>query len=107
LDQFEILRSHLARATDPCREPWRTQPFLRSQDANADIGDVVALIGLEAVAMLVAYGRASSLKEALEALAASAPIRALLLREANGTGVPPPPLSLTGFALAPAACRAH
>jgi hypothetical protein len=81
--------------------------ILRSKAAHADLGDVVALIGLEAVAMLVAYGRASSLKEALDALAASAPVRTLLLREANGTGAPAPPLSFTRFALAPGACRAH
>jgi hypothetical protein len=79
--------------------------ILRSKEAHADLGDVVA--ALESVAMLVAYGRASSLKEALEALLYSAPVRIMLLHEAGRDRAPAPALSLTRFALAPGACRTY
>jgi hypothetical protein len=69
-------------------------------------GDAIALVALEAVAMLAAFGRAD-LGSVLNALATTAPRRAELLAFCNNRGLEPPPLAVTRFALAAGACRAN
>jgi hypothetical protein len=79
----------------------------RSKGCNIDTGDVASLLALELVASLAAYNRAQ-LPVILATIAAAAPTREALVREANRLGQRPPPLSVARLtAIAPDACRLH
>jgi hypothetical protein len=79
----------------------------RSKRASVDTGDVAALLSLELVASLAAYNRAP-LPVTLATIAAAAPTREALVREANRLGQRPPPLNVAKLtAIAPDACRLH
>jgi hypothetical protein len=79
----------------------------RSKVVDVNPGDVASLLALELIASLAAYGRAS-LPVILGALAAAAPTREALLRDANQRGAPPPPLNIAKLnSIAPSACRLH
>jgi hypothetical protein len=79
----------------------------RSKRCGVDTGDVASLLALELVASLAAYNRAP-LPVILAAIAAAAPTREALVRDANRLGQRPPPLSVAKLiALAPDTCRLH
>jgi hypothetical protein len=79
----------------------------RSKSCGVDTGDVASLLALELVASLAAYNRAP-LPVILAAIAAAAPTREALVREANRLGQRPPPLNAARLtAIAPDACRLH
>jgi hypothetical protein len=79
----------------------------RSKGCSVDTGDVAALLSLELIASLAAYDRAP-LPVILAAIAAAAPTREALVRDANRLGQRPPPLSVAKLiAIAPGACRLH
>ena len=79
----------------------------RSKGCSVDTGDVASLLALELVASLAAYNRAP-LPVVLAAIAAAAPTREALVRDANRRGERPPPLNLARLtAIAPDACRLH
>ena len=79
----------------------------RSKGCSVDTGDVASLLALELVASLAAYNRAP-LPVILAAIAAAAPTREALLRDANQRGERPPPLNVARLtAIAPDACRLH
>lgn len=79
----------------------------RATRLKADPGDVASLLALELVASLAAYDRAP-LPVIMAAIAAAAPTRELVVREANQRGKPPPPLNVANLmAIAPDACRLH
>jgi hypothetical protein len=81
--------------------------FERSKGCRVDTGDVASLLALELVASLAAYNRAP-LPVILAAIAAAAPTREALVREANRLGQRPPPLNVARLvAIAPGACRLH
>jgi hypothetical protein len=74
---------------------------------DVDTGDVASLLALDLIASLAAYNRAP-LAVILEAIAAAAPTREKLVREANRRGERPPPLSAAKLtSIAPDACRLH
>jgi hypothetical protein len=74
---------------------------------DVDTGDVASLLALDLVASLAAYNRAP-LAVILEAIAAAAPTREALVREANRRGERPPPLSAAKLtSIASVACRLH
>jgi hypothetical protein len=77
-----------------------------AESLRLNAADVTALIALEAVSRLIAYGKAD-LGSVLNALATTAPRRAELLAFCNNRGLGPPPLAVTRFALAARACRAN
>ena len=73
----------------------------RSKLASVDTGDVASLLALELVSSLAAYDRAP-LADILAAIAAAAPTREALVREANRLGQRPPPLNVAKLtAIAP------
>ena len=77
----------------------------RSKGCSVDTGDVASLLALELVASLAAYNRAP-LPVVLAAIAAAAPTREALVRDANRRGERPPPLNVARLtAIAPDACR--
>jgi hypothetical protein len=79
----------------------------RSKRDQIDTGDVASLLALELVASLAAYDRAP-LSVILAAIAAAAPTREALVRDANRRGERPPPLNVARLtAIAPDACRLH
>ena len=79
----------------------------RSKRLEVDTGDVASLLALELIATLAAYNRAP-LPVIMAAIAAAAPTRELLLRDANRLGQRPPPLNVAKLtAIAPDACRLH
>jgi hypothetical protein len=79
----------------------------RSKGCSVDTGDVASLLALELVASLAAYNRAP-LPVVLAAIAAAAPTREALVRDANRRSERPPPLNLARLtAIAPDACRLH
>ena len=79
----------------------------RSKRCGVDTGDVASLLALELVASLAAYNRAP-LPVILAAIAAAAPTREALVRDANQLGQRPPPLNVARLvAIAPGACRLH
>jgi hypothetical protein len=79
----------------------------RSHKLEVDTGDVAALVALDLIASLAAYGRAP-LPIILAAIAAAAPTREALVRDANRRGERPPPMSVAKLAaIAPGACRLH
>jgi hypothetical protein len=79
----------------------------RSRSHGVDTGDVASLLALELVASLAAYDRAP-LPVILAAIAAAAPTREALVRDANRRGERPPPLSVAKLAaIAPDTCRLH
>jgi hypothetical protein len=79
----------------------------RSKICGVDTGDVASLLSLELISSLAAYNRAP-LAVILAALAAAAPTREALLRDANQRGERPPPLNVARLAaIAPGACRLH
>ena len=79
----------------------------RSRRLEVDAGDVASLLALELVSSLAAYNRAP-LAFILAAIAAAAPTRDALLRDANQRGERPPPLNVARLtAIAPDACRLH
>jgi hypothetical protein len=79
----------------------------RSYKLEVDPGDVAALVALDLIASIAAYGRAP-LAITLAVLAAAAPTREMLLRAANARGETPPPLNVAKLtAIAPSVCRLH
>ena len=79
----------------------------RSRRLEVDAGDVASLLALELVSSLAAYNRAP-LAVILATIAAAAPTRDAILRDANRRGARPPPLSVAKLiAIAPGACRLH
>ena len=79
----------------------------RSKGCGVDTGDVASLLALELIASLAAYNRAP-LPVILAALAAAAPTREALVRDANRRGGRPPPLNVAKLiSIAPGACRLH
>jgi hypothetical protein len=77
----------------------------RSKTLGVDPAAVTAMVALEAVSMLSAYGR-SPLEVTMAALAAAAPARVVVLADANARGVEPPSLSTARLQeLAPGTCR--
>ena len=79
----------------------------RSKRCGVDTGDVASLLALELIASLAAYNRAP-LPVILAAIAAAAPTREALVRDANRRGERPPPLNVARLtAIAPDACRLH
>ena len=79
----------------------------RSKGCSVDTGDVASLLALELVASLAAYNRAP-LPVVLASIAAAAPTREALVRDANQLGQRPPPLNVVKLiAIAPGACRLH
>ena len=79
----------------------------RSKRLDVDAGDVASLLALELVASLAAYDRAP-LPVILAAIAAAAPTREALVRDANQLGQRPPPLNVAKLiAIAPDVCRLH
>jgi hypothetical protein len=78
----------------------------RSKRCGVDTGDVASLLALELVASLAADNRAPPV--ILAAIAAAAPTREALVRDANQRGERPPPLNVAKLAaIAPDACRLH
>ena len=74
----------------------------RSRRLEVDAGDVAILLALELVSSL------APLAVILATIAAAAPTRDALLRDANRRGARPPPLSVAKLiAIAPGACRLH
>jgi hypothetical protein len=73
---------------------------------NIDAGDCAAMVALDCISMLNAYGRAS-LPAVLAAIAEAAPSRVELLVDAQRRGVEPPPLSAARLKIAANACRLH
>ena len=79
----------------------------RSRRLEVDAGGVASLLALELVSSLAAYNRAP-LAFILATIAAAAPTREALLRDANRLGQRPPPLNVARLiAIAPGACRLH
>jgi hypothetical protein len=70
-----------------------------------DAGDCAAMVALDCIARLSAYNRAP-LPVVIAAIAAAAPVREMLLRDANERGVEPPSLGAAKLAIA-SACRLH
>ena len=65
----------------------------RARELDIDPGDVAALLALDLVARLAVYGRAP-LQVVLDTIAAAAPVREALVRDANRRDQRPPPLSV-------------
>ena len=83
---------------------WMIDP---SRRLEVDAGDLAILLALELVSSLAAYNRAP-LAVILATIAAAAPTRDAILRDANRRGARPPPLSVAKLiAIAPGACRLH
>jgi hypothetical protein len=79
----------------------------RCKGCGVDTGDVASLLALELIASIAAYDR-SPLPVILAAIAAAAPTREALVRDANRRGERPPPLNVARLtAIAPDACRLH
>ena len=66
--------------------------ILRAGEVDVDAGDVAALAALDLVVCLAVYGRAP-LQVVLDTIAAAAPVREALVRDANRRNERPPPLS--------------
>jgi hypothetical protein len=74
---------------------------------GVDPADTAAMITLDLVAKLAAYGR-SPVSVTLAVLAVAAPAREAVLRDCNARGVEAPSLSTAKLqALAPGSCRLH
>jgi hypothetical protein len=77
----------------------------RAHRLGVDGGGLAALVAFDLVASLEAYPRAP-VPITLAVLAEAAPIRAALLRSANETGAPRPPLNIARLQeIAPHICR--
>jgi DNA-binding transcriptional regulator YbjK len=64
----------------------------RAGEVDVDAGDAAALAALDLVVRLAVYGRAP-LQVVLDTIAAAAPVREALVRDANRRNQQPPPLS--------------
>jgi hypothetical protein len=81
--------------------------MIASRRLEVDAGDLAVLLALELVSSLAAYNRAP-LAVILATIAAAAPTRDAIQRDANRRGARPPPLSVAKLiAIAPGACQLH
>jgi hypothetical protein len=95
-------------------KPGFTGPTKKAPNENQDWrfrnfhpGDTAALLVLDLVASLMAYGRAPP-GLIMAVIGEAAPVRAQLLIDANERGEPRPPLNVAKLtALAPNVCRLH
>jgi hypothetical protein len=66
--------------------------IIRAEETGVDAGDAAALAALDLIVCLAVFGRAP-LQVVLDTIAAAAPVRVKLVRDANRRNEQPPPLS--------------